>query len=215
MTGALRRDDGSAIDGAGRAVVGVFSDPGMLEDAIESLQMEGFDRAQLDILASGQALEARLGESAENGREPASGCRAPLGTLVSRHEIAEGQAALAAGLLYIGSFAATGVMVATGGGLVAVIAASIAAGGAGGALGVWLARLLGRRHARTVAGHLRHGGLLLLAQVIDTAHERRALEIMTRHGAGNVHAHQLGRGRGAGESPVHRWPSDPFLLSGR
>ncbi|MDX6751362.1 hypothetical protein SH611_16245 [Geminicoccaceae bacterium 1502E] len=215
MTSTLAPDDPSAIDYQVHEAVGVFTDPLALEDAIDALQSEGFDRAQINIMASRKAVERKLGHRLEDIREAEDDPRVPIGTFVSHHEVAEGQAALAAGLFYVGSFAATGAVVATGGGLAAIVAAAIAAGGVGGALGAWLARYLGRRHARTLAEHVKAGGLLLLVEVGDPPQERRALDILTRHGASDVHAHELTRSWGAEQVPLRRWQPDPFLFPER
>ena len=88
----------------------------------------------------------------------------PLGGWVDRYELAEGKAALATGLAYVGSLVAIGVVVAGGGELAAIIAAAAVAGGTAGAFGLWLMRLVGRRRAQEINEQLSRGGLLLWAE---------------------------------------------------
>lgn len=215
MASTLAPDDPSAVDYRVHEAVGVFTDPLVLEDAVDALQSEGFDRASINVMGSRRAVERKLGHRLADIRDAEDDPRVPLGTFVSSHEVAEGQAALAAGLFYVGSFAATGVVVATGGGLAAIIAASVAAGGVGGAFGALLARWLGRRRARTLASRIEEGGLLLLVRTADAAQEHRALSILSAHGAADVHAHELTRSWGAEEVPLRRWQPDPFLFPER
>jgi hypothetical protein len=206
------RADGSALRYRAREAVAVFSDYDDLVAAIEELELAGFDRAQINLVTSWKDVERKLGHVVADIRELEDEVRVPLGTWVDRHELAEGKAALVAGLAYVGSFAAIGVVVATGGGLAAVIAAAAAAGGAGGALGAWLARFVGRRRAHEIAEQLLRGGLLLWVETHGPEQERRALRVLERHATRDVHLHDLTRSRGTGRVPLHNWQPDPFLL---
>ena len=54
-----------------------------------------------------------------------------------------------------------------------------------------LARWLDKHHAEHLQEQLDHGGLLLWVRTPDAAAERRALEVLTRHSAHDVHIHEL------------------------
>ena len=127
-------------------------------------------------------------------------------------QAAEGKGALASGLAYVGSLAAAGAIVATGGGLVAAIVAAAAAGGATGGLGIWLVRRLGQRRASDFAEQLAQGGLVLWVEIRQPGQEQKALEIMNRHAARDVHVHDVTRSWGADEVKVRNWQPDPFLF---
>lgn len=205
------RNDESAVDYRVREAVAVFDDHEDLVAAIEELEVAGFDRAQINLMTSRAAAEKKLGHAVKDIRELEDEPKVPLGGWIDRHELAEGRTALAVGLAYIGSFAAIGAVVATGGELAVVIAAAAAAGGSGGALGAWLGRRLGFRRAHELEEQLKQGGLLLWVQVRDQAQERKALDILGRHSTKDVHVHELTRRWGEEEVPMRKWQPDPFL----
>ncbi|HBR85538.1 MAG TPA: hypothetical protein DD861_15400, partial [Erythrobacter sp.] len=80
-------------------------------------------------------------------------------------------------------------IVASGGSLLAVIVGAAVAGGAGGALGAGVARLVGDRHAENLQNQLEHGGLLLWVRTWDSGDEQRAVDILTKHSGHDVHVH--------------------------
>ena len=65
------------------------------------------------------------------------------------------------------------------------------AGGAGGVFGAALGKLIGDHHARHLQEQLDHGGLLLWVGTRDDEHEARAVKILSRHSAHDVHLHAL------------------------
>jgi hypothetical protein len=95
------------------------------------------------------------------------------------------------GLMYVGAVAAAGGIVASGGTLAGAIVAAALAGGAGGVTGTILAKLIEYHHADHLQEQLDHGGLLLWVRTRDGAHEARALEILARHSARDVHVHDI------------------------
>ncbi|HUN95548.1 MAG TPA: hypothetical protein VMU69_04825 [Bradyrhizobium sp.] len=52
-----------------REAVGVFSIPEALERAVDELEISGFDRATLSILASDETIKARVGQLYRNVAE--------------------------------------------------------------------------------------------------------------------------------------------------
>jgi hypothetical protein len=200
----------SATRRTSREAVAVFCDHDDLLAAIEDFELAGFDRAQISLLTSCKAAERRLGRAVRDVRELEGEPRVPLGAWVDRHERAEGRAALAAGLAYVGSFTAIGVVVADGGEFASAIAAAAAAGGGGCALGLWLADVLGRPRARAIQEQLRRGGLPLWVETHGPEQERTALAILERHATRDVHLHDLARPWDAGRALRH--PSPPAAL---
>lgn len=196
-----------------RETVAVFDDYNVLVAAIEDLELAGFDRAQINLLTSGKGAERSLGHEVRDILELEDEAQLPLGTWVDRHELAEGTTALAAGLAYVASFAAIGVSVATESDLAEVIAAGAAAGGAGGALGVWLARIIGRYRVRAIEEQRRRGGLLLRVETHGARQEQKAVEILEHHAAGGVHFRDPRRASGVGPARLTTWQADPILLN--
>jgi hypothetical protein len=212
MTSQIRPTDGSAVDYKVREAVGVFTDGDELEDAIEDLQLAGFERYQIHLLASRRAAELKCKRMIGHVRELEDEPELPPGNYADRHELAEAKAALTSGLALLGSLAAVGAVVATGGAVAAAIAAAAAGGGVGGGLGGLLARLLGQRRAHQIEDQLRNGGLLLWVEVRDAGQEPKAVEILGRHSGQDVHVHELTRCWGADEVRFRRWQPDPFLF---
>ena len=193
MTCAARPDDKNAVDNKIREAVGVFTDQAELEDVIEDLYLAGFDRDQINILASCRAAEAKLGHMIRNVREIEDEPNLPAGNYADRHERAEGAAGLISGLMLLSSFVAIGAAVATGGTLAFTIGAALAAGGVSGGIGALLVRALGKYRARQIGEQLRRGGLLLWVELRNVAQEQKALAILMRHSGEDVHVHELTR----------------------
>src|SRR5918994_1220348 len=80
-----------------------------------------------------------------------------------------------------------------------------------GVIGGRAARFLGRERARELQHQLDHGGLLLWVYVRDQAHEQRAIEILTKNGAEDVHVHDLPGTRDPADNPLTGVELDPFL----
>ena len=87
--------------------------------------------------------------------------------------------------------AAAGIVVASCVAVAAHIHGVAAGGGAGGLIGVLLARFLEKQHAHALQEHLDKGGLLLWVHTPDEEHERKALDILRRAGAEDAHVHSL------------------------
>jgi hypothetical protein len=162
-----------------------------LQDAIDELLSSGFNRAELSLLASEGAVEEQLGHIYEKARELEDDPEVPRSAYVSAESIGAAEGGLFGGLIYVGATAALGAVVASGGTLAAAFSAAALAGGAGGLIGAALAKLLGEHHANRIQEQLDHGGLLLWVRTWDKDHEQRAIEILTRHSAHDVHTHEL------------------------
>jgi hypothetical protein len=198
-----------------REAVGVFHDRDSFQSAVEDLQSAGFDRSELSLLASEQAVEAKLGHAFRKVQELEDDAAVPRAAFVGDHSLAEGRTGIIGGLAYIGAVAAAGAVVASGGSLAAAIAATAVAGGSGGLLGGWAASFLGDDRAHQLQHQLDRGGLLLWVRVRDEAHENRALEILRRTGGEDVHVHQIPASAVPAENPLSGVEFDPFLPGAR
>lgn len=174
-----------------REAVGLFHDEVTLQDAADELLINGFNHADLSLLAGHRAVEARLGGMFERVSDLEDKPDVAFQAFVDSDSRTEGKGVLVGGLFYIGAVAAAGMVVATGGALAALVLGVAAGGGAGGLIGVMLARFLDKHHAHVLQEHLDRGGLLLWVHTPDEEHERKALEILRRAGAEDAHVHSL------------------------
>jgi hypothetical protein len=172
-------------------VVGVFHESDDLESAIEELLSSGFDRAELSLLASDAAVANKLGGYYRPVREMADDPAVPRAAFISTAAIGDAQGALIGGLAYVGATVAVGAVVMSGGALAAAVAAAVLAGGTGGLLGSVLAHWVGHHHAAYLHNQVENGGLLLWVRAWNQAKEMRALEIIRKHAADEVHSHSI------------------------
>jgi hypothetical protein len=169
-------------------VVGVFHKAEDLESAIDELLISGFDRAEISLLASEDAVATKLGGYYRPASELADDPAVPRAAFVSTAAIGDAEGALIGGLAYVGAIVATGAVVMSGGALAAAVTAAVLAGGAGGLVGSVLARLVGHHHAAYLQDQIENGGLLLWVRAWNESDEARALEIITKHAADKVHS---------------------------
>lgn len=171
--------------------VAVFDDSARLQDAIDELMSSGFDRADISLLADKRVVEEKLGHDYLNVTELEDDSSAPRSAYVSEESIGAAEGALIGLPMYVAVGAAAGPVIASGGSLVAVIAAAAVAGGFGAAIGSVLAKLVGDHHAKYLREQIEKGGFLLWVRTRDAKHEQRAVEILSKHSAHDVHTHKL------------------------
>jgi hypothetical protein len=194
-----------------REAVGVFHDLEGFRNAVDELTSSGFDRADLSLLASQDAVEQKLGTAYRRIEQVEGDATVPRAAYASDHSIAEARTGAIGGLAYIGAVAAAGIVVASGGGLAAAIAGAALAGGGGGLLGSIAAKFIGEKHAESLQGQLDKGGLLLWVNTRDADDEKRALDILRKNGAQDVHIHELPVSDDPAANPLSGITIDPFL----
>jgi len=173
-----------------REAVAVFEEADRFQAAIDELESSGFDRAEISLLASSDVVAEKFGHMYERVAEIADDVNVPRAAYVSTESIGDAEGGLIGGLFYVGAVTAIGAVVASGGTLMAALAAAALAGGAGGMVGSALALLVGKHHADYLQGQLDRGGILLWVRTRDAAHEVRATEILTRNSGHDVHIHE-------------------------
>lgn len=174
-----------------REAVCVFQDETSLQAAADELMASGFDRSHLSLLAGEKTVEQRLGHKYDKVAEIEDDTAVPTLAYVGKDSRTEAEAAVISGLAYVGALGALGGIVASGGTIAIALAGAAAAGGAGGAIGAMLSRYIEEHHARHLQDQLDHGGLLLWVRTSDPGRETKAVEILARHSAKDVHVHDL------------------------
>ena len=172
-----------------REAVAYFETASQLEAAMDELQSSGFDRAEISLLASQQAVEEKLRHRYRKVSELEDDPEVPRICYVPTESIGGAEGALISTPLYLAAVTTIGAIVMSGGSLAAAVAGAVAASGAGGLLGAGLAALLGRHHAEHIQRQIEHGGLLLWVRTWDSVDERRAVDILKKHSGHDVHLH--------------------------
>ena len=172
-----------------REAVAVFDSATALEQAIDTLLSHGFDRADLSLLAGESTVARELGHRYERVEELEDDNAVPRSAWVSTESIGDAEGGLIGVPLYIGAVTAAGMVIASGGTVLAALGPALLAGGAGAVLGSLLAVWLGEERAKVLEQQIEHGGLLLWVTLHDAGHETRALELLKAEGARDVHVH--------------------------
>jgi hypothetical protein len=172
-------------------VVGFFHRSVDFQEAIDELLSSGFHRAQLSLLASEAAVKEKLGDRFIDVSTLADDPAALRSAYVSPEAIGGAEGGLIGGLLYVGAAVAAGATIASGGTLIAVIVATVLAGGTSGLIGSVLAKWVGDRHGQHLQEQIDLGGLLLWVRAWNVEDEKRATAILKRHSGREVHVHAL------------------------
>lgn len=198
-----------------REAVGVFHHWDNLQAAVDELTANGFDRSEISLLAGESTVQQKLGHVYTKVGELEDNPDVPRLCFVGRDSLTEGKATAIGGLGYVGAMAAIGVVVASGGTLAWAVIAGLAAGGGGAAVGSLFAHALGHGRAKDLEAQLAKGGMLLWVYTRDPDHEEKALTILRKHEADDVHVHSLARPTEPESNPLGGLQPDPFLPEAR
>ena len=174
-----------------REAVAVFNDVDSFQDALDDLQTHGFSRRHISVLADAGTVEKKLGHIYRRVEEEEDNPKAPRTIFVPLESIGEAEGALIGFPLYVAAVAATAIVVASGGTLLTAIMAATGAGAGGALIGNIFAGMVAKHHADYIQNQIDHGGLLLWVNLPDKAHEKRAVEILSKHSAHDVHVHEI------------------------
>ena len=168
--------------------VAVFYDVSDLDAAVDELRAGGFDKDDISLLATEQAVNRKLGHRYERVEELEDDPAAPRVAYRTRTSLGESEDRLIGSLTYLPAVVAAGTVVASAG----VVAAAVTGTAIAGALiGTVLSHWLDKSHAEHLQEQLDRGGLLLWVRTPDAESQQRALAILTRHSAHDVHIHRL------------------------
>lgn len=197
-----------------REAVGVFRDFPSLQRATDALLTAGFDRSELSLLADSRTLYKKLGRNCSDVREFEDISGVPVRPYAGIDSRIEAEGALIGVIAYACAIAAAMIAVGKGLSTAAVIGWVLAAAAAGAGIGAILAGRLESGHRRYLREMIAAGGLLLWVRTRDEAHETRAVEVLGRFGAADVHVHDLPEPvfrAGEGVSRDLAWLNKPFF----
>lgn len=175
-----------------REAVGLFHDASALRSAADELLLHGFDRADLSVLASEQAITSKL-HRVYTAAELEDNPEAPTVAYFAGDSFTELRAMLIAAPFMIAALAAGAAVAANHGSLAASFIAAGVAGVVAGLIGGLLALWLSSRQRTYYDTQLREGGLLLWVRAADAEHEERACRILKDAAADDVHVHDVTR----------------------
>lgn len=170
-----------------REAVGVFKTAEAFQEAVDELLSSGFDRAELSLMASEDAVEQKLGHKYRKVRDVEDDATIPRVCYVSPESIGGAEGALVGGLLYVGT--GLGAVLASAGALATAMTGGVLGGGVGAVIGSVLAKWVGDHHARYLQEQLDHGGLLLWVRTWNPEDEKNAERILRHHSGLDVHVH--------------------------
>jgi hypothetical protein len=195
-----------------REVAGVFREREPLEAAVADLTTAGFDRNDIDLMATSDAIKEKLGTLYIAAEDLADVPRAPRRAFVAREDVVIPTAGLASLLSFVGATVGAFSVVASGGAVAAAAAAAAIGGAATGGLGaLGLSRFLEERRAKELEALLATGGIILWVRVRSPEQEDKAQEILRKHGGEAVRVHEVEIEKRLEDLPLGSIRPDPWL----
>ena len=174
-----------------REAVGIFQDPTQLQAAIDELQIRGFMRQEISVLADEATIREKLGHLYKHVQLAEDDPKAPRMIFVSNEEISVAEAAAVSIPLFIAAVSVAGAVVASGGLLLDAIIYAAIAGGVGAGIGSMLATFIARHRAEYLEKQVESGGILLWVHAGSLHMEKLAQQILHKHSAEDVHIHDI------------------------
>jgi len=186
-----------------REVVGVLHTHEDLDTVVRGLTSAGFNRADIDLMASRDAILRKLKTMYRKPVEAAEIPGVPRRELVLPDDTVTTSALVFGTFITIGTLGAALPILATGG----AVASAVGLGIAGGAAATGLAkivrdRIVHRSEAVNLENELRLGGLVVFVRVRDPEEAEKALTILQECGATDVHVHEVELPKTAADIPL-------------
>lgn len=172
-----------------REVVCLFKDHEKMELAVDELQISGFERDKISLLADKETVKNELGYTYVSVDELEDDPEAPRITYVSTEAIGDLKGGLSAVGLYLGAVIVSALMVVSSATLSSILFWVIVGGFFGGMCGYSSALLINRKYARNMKYQEHHGGIVLWVRTVSTEQEVVACKILLNNDARDVHLH--------------------------
>lgn len=196
-----------------REVTGVFHSHAALEDAASALLLAGFDRADVDRIASLEEMYRRLGAVVVAPEELPDVPQAPRQPVIGRDDITTTNVAIGSTVAAFAAMLGALMVVASGGGVGLALTVAIAAAIIAGGLAFYgAARMTGRDRRHQALQPLEESrGLILWARVRKPEQEEQAVEMMRAHGGRAVRVHVIEVAKTVEDIPLSSLRPDPWL----
>jgi hypothetical protein len=197
-----------------REVTGVFHSRGALDVAAGELLLMGFDRADIDVVASLDEIRKRLGAPYIASEELADVPRTPRRPFIAREDVSTFNAVVASILGAAAAMATAYFILARGaGGAEAAVAAALVGVIVAGAGFLLVARIFRRDEALGLDNLMATRGLILWVRVRSPEQEALAQEILQAHRAQAVRIHEIEIEKRPEDLPLSTVRPDPWLGS--
>jgi hypothetical protein len=195
-----------------REVVGTVTTREALDELVTSLMRAGFDRSDIDLLASRDAVAKKLNAIYATPILAAENSAAPRRELIRPDDDVTSSALVFGTLMTIGTLGAVLPVVASGGAVATAIVAALAGGtAAAGIAKVLKDHLVDPQHAIDLENDLRIGGLVVFVRARTRERESKAQDVMRLCGARNVHVHEVELKTTLQDLPLADFTPDPWL----
>lgn len=171
-----------------REAVAVFDSVADYEAAVHELLEKGFSKDDIQILAGFATVERKFGHRYRRVEELEDVPEAPRTAFVLLEDLEEREKVLANTLTVLPALIAGGLVVGSGGAILAAIAGAAVAGSL---LAAVLGRWMEEKQAKALVEDLEHGGILVWVRVDDPEKERTAVEVLRRRSGRDVHVHEI------------------------
>ncbi len=178
---------------------------------MDELEVSGFDRAAISVLATEEKAKEKIDRFYRTLKDVEDSRDVAKGAFISRHSRAEGQAVVVGAPLFIGGFAGALAVAASGGALALAIAAAIVFGAGGAGLGAILATAIADGHAARIRDQLKMGGLILWVSTPTEEAQKRAVAVLSKMGASDIHVHEYEREWSVKDMSLAAIQPDPLL----
>lgn len=196
-----------------REVAGVFHSREAMEDTVEDLLLNGFDRTDIDRKAAEDEVRKRI-QFYVAAEELADVGPVPRAAVFTRDDIT---VTLVACVSVVGAAAGLatdfGMINAGGSPLSAAILATLVGLGTGGIAGLMLARAFRREQVQGLEWIEDERGRILWVRVRSAEREAMAQEILRRHGGKAVRVHEIEIDKRTDDLPLSSLRPDPWLGS--
>ena len=173
-----------------REAVGVFDDVNHMQEAIVELELVGFDRRDINVLGSEGAVEERVGDSMASTQALEDSPFAPHAANIKPEELHVGQGVVIGACMLIG--AALSMLLF---GWIAIpestMIAAVLGTFVGVVVGVEFAWMLSYKYTQFFQRQINKGGLLVWVRTTNALRENSAQRILRKHGAKDVHIHDV------------------------
>jgi hypothetical protein len=195
-----------------REVTGVFNSERALQQAVDDLLLSGFDRGDIDRVATLDEITETLGAAYVASEELADIPQAPRKPFFSTDDISAATAvvasvvASAAGLAAAFAVAASGVESIWG-----ILGAAIAGAAVGGIAALLVGQRLAPERSEGLQPLMESRGLILWVRVRSPDREQKAVQILQEDGAHAVRVHEIEIAKTPDEIPLSNLRPDPWL----